>query len=176
MDQNVKAGQNPHELFDIVDERDQVIGSAPRHEVHAKKLLHRAIHVFVFNDEGKLFLQQRSMLKDSAPGTWSASCSGHVDAGEDYDEAAVRELREEIGLVSEKKPERWLRLRACEETGWEFVWLYRLRSNGPFTLNTNEVMDGDFFSKAQIDQGVMESPEEFAETFRFLWTRLSEEL
>ena len=62
------------------------------------KLLHRAIHVFVFNKVGQLYLQRRSMAKDTAPGKWVSSCSGHVNSGEDYDKAAGRELIEEIGL------------------------------------------------------------------------------
>lgn len=176
MDENVKAGQNPEELFDVVDERDQVIGQAPRREVHAKGLLHRAVHVFVFNDAGDLFLQQRSLLKDSEPGTWSASCSGHVDAGEDYDTAAVRELREEIGLNLAEPPQRWLRFRANPTTGMEFTWVYRAKSNGPLTLNTAEVMDGGWFQIEQIREGVLNSPEDFSETFRFIWSRVSEEL
>ena len=99
MDANVKAGQNPEELFDVVDAQDRVVGQAPRREVHAKQLRHRAVHVLVFDEKGAVFLQKRSMGKDSCPGTWDSSCSGHLDAGEDYDAAAVRELREEIGLT-----------------------------------------------------------------------------
>ena len=107
------------EFFDVVNERDEVIGRAPRREVHARDLLHRAIHVLVFNARGEVFLQKRSLTKDTAPGLWDSSTSGHVDAGEDYDTCAVRELREEIGLVVTACPERVLRIAACAETGWE---------------------------------------------------------
>lgn len=176
MDANVKAGQNPDELFDVVDERDQVLRSAPRREVHAQGLLHRAVHIFIFNDAGELFLQQRSLLKDSDPGTWAASCAGHVDAGEDYDAAAVRELKEELGLTLAKPPERWLRLRACPETGNEFVWIYRARSNGPMVLNPDEIMDGGWFATSQVHDGVANSPEDFSESFRFIWSRVGEEV
>jgi len=116
------------------------------------------------------------MLKDSAPGTWSASCSGHLDAGEDYDAAAIRELREEIGLTVSEPPQRWLRLRACEETGWEFVWIYRLENNGPFILDPNEIEEGDWFPPSAVTRGVMESPEDFAESFRFIWSRIALEI
>lgn len=176
MDANVKTGQNPDELFDVVNERDEVLRSASRREVHAQGLLHRAVHIFLFNDGGEVFLQQRSLLKDSDPGTWSASCSGHVDSGENYDGAAVRELQEELGVILEKEPERWLRLRPCTDTGNEFLWIYRAKYNGPITLNEAEVMDGGWFSVAQINDGVMNSPEDFSGSFRFIWTRVSEEL
>src|SRR5271163_326450 len=69
---------------------------APRREVHARKLLHRAIHVLIHDAQGCLFLQRRSMGKDTFPGCWDSSCSGHVDAGEDYFTAARRELVEEF--------------------------------------------------------------------------------
>src|ERR1044071_58563 len=86
------------DIFDVVNERDEVIDAKPRSYVHANGLLHRAVHVLVFNSRGEIFLQKRSMLKDRQPGVWDSSCSGHVDSGEIYDETAVRELREEIGL------------------------------------------------------------------------------
>src|SRR5579872_4336084 len=108
------------EIFDIVNERDEVIGQAPRREVHARGLWHRAIHVLVFNSRGEIFLQKRSMTKDTAKGKWDSSSSGHVDAGEDYDTCAVRELREEIGLRVNQTPERLFKIEARPETGWEF--------------------------------------------------------
>ena len=66
--------------------------------MHAKQLRHRAVHVLVFDEKGAVFLQKRSMGKDSCPGTWDSSCSGHLDAGEDYDAAAVRD----IALVAQR--------------------------------------------------------------------------
>ncbi|MFA5264999.1 MAG: NUDIX domain-containing protein [Opitutaceae bacterium] len=170
------TGQNPDELFDVVDESDRVIGQCPRREVHARKLRHRAVHVMVFNSQGRIFLQKRSLLKDSAPGTWSASCSGHLDAGEDYDAAAIRELREEIGLSPSASPQRWLRLRACEETGWEFVWIYRVESEGPFVLAPSEIDGGDWFTPAEIAKGMLENPSAYAESFLYFWPRIAMEL
>ena len=81
----------------MVDLDDQVVSHAPRREVHARKLLHRAVHVLVHDHNGRLFLQRRSLSKDTFPGCWDSSCSGHVDAGEDYPIAARRELVEELG-------------------------------------------------------------------------------
>ena len=72
---------------------------ATRREVHATGLWHRAVHILVFDGTGRVLLQKRSMLKDLSPGLWDSSCSGHLDAGEDYDAAAIRELAEEIGAV-----------------------------------------------------------------------------
>ena len=73
------------EIFDVVNERDEVIGQQPRSEVHRLGLMHRAVHVLVFNAAGQVFLQKRSMKKDRQPGLWDSSASGHMDTGEDYD-------------------------------------------------------------------------------------------
>src|SRR4029079_19384427 len=100
------------EIFDVVNERDEVVGRAPRAEVHACGLLHRAVHVLVYNSKGQVFLQKRSMNKDRQPGVWDSSSSGHVDSGEDYDSCTVRELREELGLVLARPPERLFKLDA----------------------------------------------------------------
>lgn len=80
------------EIFDVCDEHDRVIGQAPRSVVHAQGLLHRAVHVFVFNSAGELLLQMRSRHKDEAPLQFTSSASGHLGAGETYEAAAPREL------------------------------------------------------------------------------------
>jgi isopentenyldiphosphate isomerase len=157
------------EVFDVVNERDEVVDRKPRREVHARGLLHRAVHVLVFNSRGEIFLQKRSMSKDTSPGLWDSSASGHVDSGEDYDHCATRELREEIGLVIERPPERLFKIAACAETGQEFVWVYRLENEGPFTLHLDEIERGDWFRPARVTAWVAERPGEFASAFRLIW-------
>jgi len=157
------------EIFDVVNERDEVVGRAPRREVHARGLLHRAVHVLVCNAHGQLFLQKRSMLKDMSPGLWDSSASGHLDSGEDYDACAVREVREEIGLRLANPPARCFKLNACAETGQEFVWVYRLHHEGPFTLHPDEIERGDWFTPEQVADWLAEKPQEFAPAFRLIW-------
>ena len=79
------------EIFDVVNERDEVIAQQTRSEVHRLGLKHRAIHLLVFNSKGELFLQKRSFKKDCFPNTWDSSASGHLDSGEDYDTCILRE-------------------------------------------------------------------------------------
>src|SRR6516225_6443898 len=100
----------PEEIFDVVNERDEVVGCETRGEVHRLGLMHRAVHVLVFNSRGQVFLQKRSMTKDRQPGLWDFSASGHLDRGESYDACAVRELREEIGLELSAPPQRLFKL------------------------------------------------------------------
>jgi isopentenyl-diphosphate Delta-isomerase len=160
------------ELFDVVDEHDAVIGRAPRREVHRLGLRHRATHVLIFNARGELFLQQRSLTKDMWPGVWDSSASGHVDAGEDYDTGAVRELGEELGLPADVAPRRWFRLAAGPETGLEFCWVYRLEHEGPFRFQETEVRGGAWFFPAAIDDWLARRPDDFASAFRLIWTRV----
>lgn len=157
------------EIFDIVNELDEVIGQAPRKEVHARGLLHRAVHILVFNARGEVFLQKRSMLKDTAKGKWDSSTSGHVDSGEDYDIAATRELGEEIGLFVTEPLERLFKIDARLETGWEFCWIYRCASEGPFTLHPEEIETGAWFAPEVVTKWAEERPREFARAFVFLW-------
>ena len=166
--------QRGDEIFDVVNDRDEVIGQATRREVHARGLLHRAVHVFVFNARGQLFLQKRSLAKDSAPGCWASSCSGHVDSGEDYLTAAVRELDEEIGLriAGSHLLVPILRNGPCADTEQEFVWVYRFESEGPFVLNPSEIDGGKWFTLPELNREITEKPETFARSFRFLWAKL----
>lgn len=88
------------EIFDVVDADDKVIGQALRSECHGDpSLVHRVAHVMVFNQQGELLLQKRSPDKDIQPGKWDTSVGGHLDSGEDYQQAAVREMNEELGLA-----------------------------------------------------------------------------
>ena len=89
------------ELLSVVDENDCIIDTCPRHIIHATGLRHRAVHILVFNEQGQLFLQKRSMKKDLNGGLWDTSAAGHVDAGEDYDVSAVREIEEELGISAD---------------------------------------------------------------------------
>ncbi len=163
------SAQNGDEMFDVVDEHDEVLGQLTRREVHAAGLRHRAVHVFVFSSDGRLFLQKRSMAKDSSPGLWDASCSGHVDAGESYDAAACRELAEEIGLRLAKPPARWFYIGACAGTGNEFIWVYRCINDGPFTLNKAEIECGRWYASADLAKDVSSAPDRFTRPFRHIW-------
>ena len=160
------------EIFDVVNDRDEVIDRQPRSEVHARGLLHRAVHVLVFNSRGQIFLQKRSMKKDRQPGVWDSSSSGHVDSGENYDACAVRELREEIGLSVAQPPRRLFKIDACEATDAEFVWVYRCESEGPFTLHPDEIDEGGWFSPAEVTRWMNERPQEFASALVFIWRQI----
>jgi isopentenyldiphosphate isomerase len=177
MSTNVKAA-GADEWFDVVNERDEVIRRATRREVHATGLWHRAVHILVFDGGGRVFLQKRSLLKDLSPGLWDSSCSGHLDAGEDYDTAAVRELGEEIGvrLAPGEVPARWFRIDACVETGWEFVWVYHLRYEGALTLDPLEIQYGEWVAPDEVSRRVATRPEDYCPSFKLIWPLAAERL
>ncbi len=166
----IEAGQSGDERFVVVDSEDRVIGDAPRSTVHGDNLLHRAVHILLFNDAGELFLQKRSRRKDRHPGVWDSSAAGHVDAGEDYDDAAARELQEELGVTAAL--ERVVKLPASSRTGREFIWLYRGRHNGPFELARSEIELGRFFPPQLVTDWVRARPADFAPGFIECWNAL----
>jgi isopentenyldiphosphate isomerase len=161
------------EIFDVVNERDEVIGQRSRGEIHRLGLKHRAVHVLIFNQRGELFLQKRSPKKDCFPGAWDSSAAGHLDVGETYDACAVRELAEELGLRLTLPPTALFKLDACPETGQEFAWVYRGQAEGPFTLHPDEIECGDWFAPDAITRWIAERPQDFASTLLLIWLRLA---
>jgi 16S rRNA (adenine1518-N6/adenine1519-N6)-dimethyltransferase len=160
----ITHAQDVHgERFPVVDANDNVTGEASRHEVHTQRLRHRAVHIFVFNQRGELFLQKRSRWKDAHPGAWDSSASGHVNAGDTYDGTAPRELREELGV--EAPVDFFVKIPACAETGQEFVHLYTARHDGPFRLPAAEIETGGFFPLEMIRRWLKTRPEDFASGF-----------
>ena len=160
--------QRADELFDLVNERNEVVGQEERGTVHAQNLRHRAVHVFLVNKRGEVFLQKRSRLKDVHPGRWDSSVSGHLDAGEDYESAAGRELREEAGQ-EETVLERIAGIPACEATGWEFVEFFKTTPTGPVRFPCSEVEAGLWVAPEEISAWIERRPDDFATGFLECW-------
>jgi len=159
----------PEELFDIVDENDRVIGQLPRSEVHRLGLRHRAVSIFIFNSRGQLLLQQRSATKDEYPLRYTSSASGHVAAGDDYDESAARELQEELGLSVPL--ERLVKFPAGPETANEFTVLYRGVTDLPPHFHPVEIASGAYYELRFLVDWLHRSPEDFSPPFltAFYW-------
>ena len=141
------------ETFDIVNKLDQVVDQKDRNTVHRMGLLHRSVHVFARSDKNAWILQQRSEFKEEEPLSWTTSCSGHVDSGEDYLSAAIRECHEELGFSS--GPEKFLellRVSPCFETGNEFVRIYLLKEIIVPVADGKEVRAFESFSIEDLDE------------------------
>jgi len=156
----------PQEIFDVVDEKDHVIGSAPRSEVHARTLRHRAVHVWLFNPRGDLFVQKRSATKDTFPRCYDSSASGHVNSREEYDDCARRETQEELGLaVPQERFRKHFKMEACEDTGWEFVWIYSVVTDQRPEINLEELESGEFWTPDHTRSMLEAHPEQFVRSF-----------
>ncbi len=169
-----EEGQGDDEMLAVVDDDDRVVGSERRDVIHRDNLKHRAVHIFALNKHGEIFLQKRSRLKDKCPGLWDSSAAGHVDAGEEYEACAVRELEEELGLTGHDVREVG-KLGAHANTGWEHVRLYATLANGKIRFPCVEIEYGQWFTMVQIDQWVKVVPEDFAPGFLSCWKLWKEE-
>ncbi len=132
------------EMFVVVDENDTILEYRSRYDCHHDKtLIHRTIGVLIYNDKGQILLQKRSMTKDLDPGKWGISVGGHVTKGQTYEEAAAREMEEELGIHAKLTPiKKWI-MRSGHES--EMGMLYTAHHNGPFTYNMKEIDRVEFF-------------------------------
>ena len=158
------AAQSGAEMFDVVDESDRVLRAEPRDFVHVNNLRHRAVHMLLFNSSGDLLLQKRSIWKDRNPGRWDSSAAGHVDSGETYLEAARRELGEELGIEAPRL-ERIGKLTPCEQTGQEFIEVFRGLHDGPFVPAPLEVETVALFPMNGVRAWAAGSPQDFSPVF-----------
>lgn len=140
---------NQDELFIVVDKNDNILGYKTRYECHHNKsLLHRTVGVLIYNDKGQLLLQKRSMSKDMEAGLWCVSAAGHVIKGQTDEEAAHRELTEELGVDT---PLTFFRKFITEnENESERAALFKGNHNGPFTADRQEVDEIKFFDPREI--------------------------
>lgn len=168
----MEPGQSQDEVFDVVDGHDQVIGRDFRREIHRRRLRHRAVHVFWLRPAGDLCLQRRSYAKDNSPGLLSSSCAGHVDAGEDYLTAAVRELREELGVSLAPAALQEIDYAPCHaELGNEFVRSYLIGGRHATTLARFEVEALLWRTPREVEAWARREPAWFATPFLHLLGR-----
>jgi isopentenyldiphosphate isomerase len=142
------------EHLEVVDYRGEVIGSAPRFEVHGKpSLMHRVVHVLVLNNKGKILLQKRSKNKDVAPGKWDTSVGGHVGIGEDLVTSSIREMNEELGITGDGLEYLYSYVHSnTYET--ELVATFRYIYEGEFCFNSEEIDEIRFWSFDEIREAI----------------------
>jgi isopentenyldiphosphate isomerase len=146
------VGDDPDELFDLVDADDRVVGRARRGEVHANPaLIHRSVQILIFDARGRVLLQRRSHAKDLFPGYLCASASGHVAAGEGYAQSAAREIQEELGVSLPLTLVGKTLVRSALET--EITSVFVARGDGPFQFHPTETDGGQFVTRAELSRG-----------------------
>lgn len=146
------------EIFPLVDEQGNIIGSATRKECHSgSKLLHPVVHLHILNEEkNALYLQKRSMSKDIQPGKWDTAVGGHIDLGENTYLALLRETREELGLT-DFTPVHIISYVFESEIEKELINTYYTTVNQNtvnFVIDKNEISEGRFWSFIEIEENL----------------------
>ncbi|MFE7580976.1 NUDIX hydrolase [Streptomyces gardneri] len=141
------------EILDVVDENDRVIGQAPRGEVYARGLIHRCVFIRVRDAEGRTFVHRRTATKLSYPSLYDMFVGGVVGAGESYDEAALREAEEELGVSGLPRPEPVLTF--LFDGGVEGKWwsaVYEVRWDLPVDPQVEEVAWHAFLTDEELTE------------------------
>ena len=159
------------EWLDVVDADNRVVGRAPRDVAHRDGLLHRSVHLLLLDGAGRVFVQRRSDTKDTNPGLWDSSAAGHVDSGESPLAAAVRELREELGVrVPTEALDAHRRARGPHRpTGSSSSRSTGSISDDPLTLEEEEIAEGRWLEPAALLEWMAREPEDFTDVFREVW-------
>lgn len=162
------------EIVDIVDDQDRVVGRATRREMRAGGLRHRAVYVLVFNRLGQLFVHKRTAAKDVYPSCYDVAAGGVLAAGEAYDEAARRELAEELGVSAPVR--RLFDLRFADDSVAVNGVVYSCVDEGPFRLQPSEVESGRFMNLDEIVELTQREPfcPDSLEALRLYLDRLDE--
>jgi len=158
---------------DAVDRKDKKIGTIAKDIAHSKGTIHRAAHVFVFNKKGEIFLQKRSKRKLLAPGLLDSSCAGHVLAGESYQKAAARELKEELGIKKAKAKFLFKSLFIKKTRTYhnrEIIALFELDWNGKVKISS-EASSGKWIMIAKLRKEIREKPGAFGSAFLKLFRK-----
>jgi isopentenyldiphosphate isomerase len=140
----------PAELLDVVNDDDRPQFRASRDRVHREYHIHRSVMFFVFDAEGRVFVNQRSAAKEIYPGYWSIAFGGHVLAGESYDGAVEREIREETGLTARPFFITAFKKRTADER--ENVRVYGVPADRDLALFPDEIEQGQFATLAEINE------------------------
>jgi len=149
-----RAGDEP---VDLVDEINRIIGRAPRREVRSRNLLHRGVGILCVNATGQLYVHKRTETKDVFPGMYDMFVGGVVTSGEAYDQAARREIAEELGIVG-PEPEFLFAHLYLGDRNRSWIYVYRARWDGAIRHQPEEIVWGDWMGEAEVLASIREKP------------------
>lgn len=138
------------EWFPLIDETGLVVGKALRSECHSgSMLLHPVVHLHIFDKQGRLYMQRRSMSKEIQPGKWDTAVGGHVDYGETIEEALCREVREELGITGFEPIHNFTYLFQSSVER-EMVYSYRTIYEGDIVIDPEEIDEGRYWDIDEV--------------------------
>jgi isopentenyldiphosphate isomerase len=144
------------ELVDVIDEQGRTIGVVTRREMRTGRLPHRCTYILVFNAKGELFVHLRTATKDVFPSYWDVAVGGVLAAGESFAEGAQREIAEELGIAAE--PVELFPFRYSDTRTVVQAMVYRLLHEGPFHLQAEEIVHGEFAPIEEILNRIQGEP------------------
>jgi isopentenyldiphosphate isomerase len=144
------------ELVDVIDDDGRTIAVVTRRQMRRERLPHRCTYVLVFNSCGELFVHLRTATKDVYPSHWDVAIGGVVAAGETFEQGVRREIHEEIGIDAVAEP--LFPFRHADERTTAQAMVYRLSHDGPFQLQAEEIVRGEFVPMAQVWQRIEREP------------------
>lgn len=172
------------EFLDVVDEDNQLLGKVEEREViHREGIWHREIAIWVMNEEGEILLQKRALSKKTNPGKWGLT-AGHIDAGEKEIIGAIREIKEEIGIVVTEKDLKELLCIKCSDVHSEskifnnyYAYHYFLRVNQTieeYKIQKKELSEVKYFTLEELEKIIEEKNEKFTFSKRDYMTQIME--
>lgn len=167
------------EYVTLVDENDNMVGTAEKIDAHKNPRLHRAFSIFIFNNSGELLIQRRAEGKYHNPGMWANTCCGHPRPGESLEVAAHRRLQEEMdfdtGMV---KVFSFIYSSEFENglTEKEYDHVLVGKWDGIPSFNINEIADYKWISKSDLADDIRKSPEIYTTWFKIAWGTLLKEM
>ncbi|MBU0613628.1 NUDIX domain-containing protein [Patescibacteria group bacterium] len=148
-----------HQLS-IVDEGDNTIGQDSRENIHKKGLLHREVHVWIYNKKGEILFQKRSLTKDTFPGLLDASVGGHVEIGDGYEKSAIKELEEEVGIktsisdllfITKTRSKSYDIITKMTNNTIRFIYAYEFNDNlKKLQIEKGETINLEFWTQKKI--------------------------
>lgn len=144
------------ELVDVIDDEGRTIGVVSRREMRRRRLPHRSAYILVFNSRGELFIHLRTPAKDVNPSCWDVAVGGVLAAGESFDVGAGREVEEELGVTLPLEP--LFPFRYADDRSVVHAMVYRARSDGPFRLQAEEIVQGEFVALAELPARIARDP------------------
>ena len=163
----------------LVNKQDEQIGLAEKLEVHQSGQLHRAVSVFVFNENGELLLQKRASTKYHGAGLWTNTCCTHPRDGETSEACAVRRLKEEMGIDAEVEKQFSFVYKAEVENGLienDYDHVFFGVYDGKMELNPDEAEDCTFASLDKVFTDAVNHPERYSIWFRIIIDKFRDHL
>ncbi|TVQ77302.1 MAG: isopentenyl-diphosphate Delta-isomerase [Flavobacteriales bacterium] len=165
----------------LVDERDNPLGLMEKMEAHEKGLLHRAISVFVLNENNELMLQQRAFSKYHSGGLWTNTCCTHPRDGETPHQASLRRLNEEMGFTCSLNPAFSFTYKAkfdndLIEHEFDHVFIGRVENNTVPVINPEEVENWKWMSLSEIENDIHKNPSHYTEWFKIVFDQFLKEV